>query len=152
MATHVQVVLREDVKHLGSTGDLVRVRPGFARNYLVPRGLAALATAGNIQQIEHEKKAALARAAAVRKDAESLAQKISGLAVHVTKQAGEDGRLYGSVTTKDIAEALASFGVQLDKKALHVADAIKALGEHEITAKLSASVTTTFKVTVVAKS
>lgn len=149
MPSHIQVVLRDDVENLGKSGELVRVRPGYARNYLLPRGLAALATRGNIAQVEHEKKVAIARAAKLRGDAEAVSKRIGGTTVEIAVQAGEGDKLFGSVGTKDIAEALAKKGHEIDRKKIVLADNIKTLGEHEVAVKLGYEVTATVKVVVV---
>ncbi|HJK98456.1 MAG TPA: 50S ribosomal protein L9 [Polyangiaceae bacterium LLY-WYZ-14_1] len=149
MATHVQVILREDVDNLGSSGELVRVRPGFARNYLIPRGLAVAATRGNIAQIEHERRAAVTRAAKLRTELEAMAKSLEGNVAHIQKQAGEGGKLYGSVTAQDIAEALASQGVDVDRRKLSMPDEpIKTIGTHKVTLKLGSKVHVDIKVDV----
>jgi large subunit ribosomal protein L9 len=150
MATHVQVILKQDVEKLGAAGALVRVKPGFARNYLLPRGMAVVATGENIKQIEHERRIALALAEKQRKLAEGAAAQIDGLTLEIRMQVGEGDRLYGSVTSRDIAQALASRGIEVDRKRLQVPDTIRALGEYQITAKLGGEVSATFKVVVVA--
>ena len=148
MATHVHVILRRDVDKLGHAGELVRVKPGFARNYLLPRSLAVVATDDNVRQVEHERKVALAHAAKNKSVAEGLAAQISGLSVEINAQAGEGDKLFGSVTTRDIAEALHKRGIELDRQHIELAGPIKALGEYEVTAKLGAGVSATFKVVV----
>jgi large subunit ribosomal protein L9 len=152
MATHVQVILRQDVDKLGNAGELVRVKPGFARNFLLPRGLAALATGENVKQVEHERRIAAANAEKQRKLAEGTAAQIEGLTIELPMQAGEADRLYGSVTSRDIADALASHGITLDRKKLVLPDAIKTLGTYEISAKLGQEVHAKFKLIVTAKS
>jgi large subunit ribosomal protein L9 len=151
MAANVQVILRQDVEKLGSAGELVKVKPGFARNFLLPRSLAVVATRGNINQIEHERRAAVALAKKQREVAEGLAAQINGQVVKIAMQAADDGdKLYGSVTSRDVADALASQGVNVDRKRLDLpADGIRTLGEHEVTTKLGADVTAKFKVIVV---
>ncbi len=149
MAMHVQVVLKQDVDKVGRAGQLVRVKPGFARNYLLPRGLAAVATGENIKQIEHEQRLALAQAEKQHKLAEGAAAQIEGLTIEIPMQVGEGDRLYGSVTSRDIALALASRGIEIDRKKLQIPDAIKALGEYQITAKLGHEVNASFKLVVV---
>lgn len=146
---HVRVVLRDDVLHLGPAGELVRVRAGYARNFLLPRGLAALATAGSIRQIEEQKKQAIARAAKNKAGAQALAAQLSGVVVQIARPVGEGDRLYGSVTSKDIAEAITAKGHAVDKKDLVLKDPIKMLGEHAIVVKLGSGVDATIKVTVV---
>lgn len=149
MASHIQVVLKDDVENLGKSGELVRVRPGYARNFLLPRGLAALATRSNIAQVEHEKAVAIARAAKLRGDAESVAKRLEGIVVEIAVAAGEGDKLFGSVGTKDVADALAKKGHEIDRKKIVLADNIKTLGEHSVAVKLGYEVTATIKVKVV---
>lgn len=145
---HVRVVLREDVQHLGTAGELVRVRAGYARNFLLPRGAAALATAGSVKQIEEQKKQAIARAAKLKGSATALAAQLGSVSVEITRQAGEGDKLYGSVTSKDIAEAIAKKGYTVDKKHIVLADAIKDIGEHQVAIKLGSGVEAMVKVSV----
>lgn len=146
----VEIVLRDDVDNLGLCGEVVRVKPGFARNYLLPRGLAAVATRGNVAQIEHEKRLARARAEKLRAGAEERAAELSKVSVEITAQAGEGGKLFGSVGSKDIAAALAAKGVEVDRKKFLLPDPIKELGEHEVAIKLGLDVQAKIKVTIVA--
>jgi large subunit ribosomal protein L9 len=148
MAAHVQVVLKQDVENLGSAGEIVKVRPGYARNYLLPRSLAAVATRTNMRQVEHEKQAAIVQAAKLKKGAEALAAQIEGQRVEVRAQAGEGDKLFGSVTTRDVHDALARLGVDIDRKKLVLPDAIKSLGEYDLTVKLGSEVTASFKLVV----
>ena len=150
MATHLQVILKQDVDKLGRAGELVRVKPGFARNYLLPRGMAVIATGANISQIEHERKIAVAVADKQRKQAQGSAAQIDGLTVEIAMQVGEGDRLFGSVTSRDVERALQSKGVEIDRKKLVLPDAIKSVGEYPITVKLGSDVTATFKLLVVA--
>src|SRR5689334_4502062 len=101
MATNIQVVLKDDVENLGKSGELVRVKPGYARNFLFPRGLAAMATRANVAQVEHEKKAAIARAAKAKGETEGVAKTLGAVTIELTMQAGEGDKLFGSVGTKD---------------------------------------------------
>lgn len=149
--TTVQVILRDDVEHLGRSGELVRVKPGYARNYLLPRGLAAIATRGNIAQIEHEKKAALARAAKQRAGAEQRAGQLEGVRVEIKAKAGDNEKLFGSVGSKDIADALEAQGIEIDRKKIVLPEPIKELGDHDVAIKLGYEVTGTVKVSVVAE-
>jgi large subunit ribosomal protein L9 len=144
---HVRVVLREDVQHLGTAGELVRVRAGYARNFLLPRGVAALATAGSIRQVDEQKKQAIARAAKLKASASALATQLAGVTIEIVRQAGEGDRLYGSVTSKDIADAIKAKGYDVPKKDL-VTDGIKDLGEHHVVAKLGSGVEAKIKVVV----
>jgi large subunit ribosomal protein L9 len=152
MASHVQVVLTEDVSNLGKTGDLVKVRSGYARNFLLPRGVAVLATRRNIRQLEHEKQVAIARAAKLREEAKGLAEALAELTLQIAKQAGEEGKLYGSVTAAEVADALREKGYEVDRRKVQMPDQpIKELGTYDLGAKLGPSVTATFKVEVVAE-
>lgn len=144
---HVKVVLREDVQHLGAVGDLVRVRAGFARNYLLPRGFAVTASAGSIRQIEEHKKQAIARAAKLKTSAQAVATQLSSVTIEISRQAGEGDKLYGSVTTKDIAEALAAKGYSVEKRQI-ASEGLKELGEHQVQVKLGSGVDATVKVVV----
>jgi large subunit ribosomal protein L9 len=147
MAAHVRVILRRDVDKLGTAGELVRVRPGFARNYLLPRSLAVVATDTNVKHIEHERKLAVAAAAKQKGAAEGIAAQVNGLVLEIEAQAGEGDRLFGSVTSRDVAEALHKRGIELDRKNIEV-PAIKALGEYDVSARLGAGVVGKFKVKV----
>ncbi|MDI1429361.1 MULTISPECIES: 50S ribosomal protein L9 [Polyangium] len=151
MANYIHVVLTEDLPNVGKSGELVRVRPGYARNFLVPRGLAVGATAENVARIEHEKKVAETRAVKSKKAAEELAQKLANVKITITKPVGEGDRLYGSVTSRDIEEALAAQGFTVDRRRIEL-DTIKALGTYQVPVRLATSVTATIDVTVAAKS
>jgi large subunit ribosomal protein L9 len=145
---HVRVVLREDVQHVGTAGELVRVRAGFARNFLLPRGMAALATAGSIRQIEDQKRQAIARAAKLKASATALATQLASVSVSIARQTGEADRLYGSVTSKDIAEAITAKGYAVDKHDIVLPEPIKALGDHNVQIKVGSGVEATVKVVV----
>ena len=149
MATHLQVILTHDVDKLGSAGELVRVRPGYARNFLLPRGLAMVATRANLGRVEHERSLALARATRLRKLAEGTAAQIEGLVLEVPARVGEGDRLYGSVTSADVADALARRGLPVDRKQLQLSESIRTLGDHVITARLGHQVQARFTVRVV---
>jgi large subunit ribosomal protein L9 len=152
MATHLQVILKQDVDKLGRAGELVRVKPGFARNFLLPRGLAVVATGANIAHIEHERRIALALAEKQRKLAQGSAAQIDGLTIEIPMQVGEGDRLFGSVTSRDVAAALHSRGIEIDRKKLHLPDTIKSVGDYDITVKLGQDVSATFKLRVTAAS
>jgi large subunit ribosomal protein L9 len=147
MAAHIHVILKRDVDKLGGAGELVRVRPGFARNFLLPRSLAVVATEDNVRQTEHERKLALATAAKQKSVADGVAAQVNGLVVELQAQAGEGDKLFGSVTSRDVAEALRSHGIDLDRKHIEL-PAIKALGEYDAVARLGSGVTAQFKVNV----
>lgn len=149
MATPIRVVLRQDLNNLGKSGDLVRVRPGYARNYLYPRSLASPATGASIAQIEEMKRAAIARAARDKAAAEALATKITAVSVKIPRAVGAEDKMYGSVTAKDITEAFAAAGVEIDRKQLQLPDAIRTLGLHEVKLSLASEVVATLRVEVV---
>ena len=148
--TTVQVVLKDDVDNLGRCGELVRVKPGFARNYLLRRGRAALASRGNVAQIEHETALARKRAAKLHQTAQEHASALEAVSVEITAQAGDNGKLFGSVGTKEIAAALVAQGIEIDRKTIHLAVPIKALGAHEAKVKLGYEISASISVTVVA--
>jgi large subunit ribosomal protein L9 len=151
MPTTIQVILQQDIHNLGKTGEVVKVRPGFARNYLLPKSLASAATLKNVNRLEHEKKAAAARNAKAKAEMTELATKIGGTAITLTRKAGEEGKLFGAVTNKEIETALAEKGIEIDRRKIVLADPIKNVGEFQIPVKLGYDVTATVKVTVVAK-
>jgi large subunit ribosomal protein L9 len=151
MPANIQVILQQDVDKLGKSGELVRVRPGFARNFLLPRELAVPATSTAVRRIEHEKVVALAKAEKGKKEAREIAAKIDALTIKITLKAGEDGKLFGSVTTKDLENAVKAQGLTVDRKSLKLAEAIKQVGSYSVPVKLVSDVTATLKVEVVAK-
>jgi large subunit ribosomal protein L9 len=151
MPANIQVILQQDVDKLGKSGELVRVRPGFARNFLLPRQLAVPATSSAVRRIEHEKAVATARAEKAKKEAREVAAQIDAIALTIAQKAGEDGRLFGSVTAKDIENAAKAQGLAIDRKKMHLAEPIKAVGEYTIAVKLAGGVDATLKVAVVAK-
>ncbi len=147
----MQVILKEDVHNLGKSGELVTVKPGFGRNYLIPQGLAMVGTAGNIKQIEHEKKVIAAKNAKLAKDSQAVADKLASIEVSIERQVGEESKLFGSVTTRDIAEALADKGVTVDHRKIVLGEPIKAIGFQTVDVKLGQGVTGKLKVVVVPK-
>ncbi|MGD8862361.1 MAG: 50S ribosomal protein L9 [Myxococcales bacterium] len=149
MASHVQVILRQDVDKLGDAGEVVRVRPGYARNFLLPRGMAVLATSGNMKQVEHERRIAQLKTDKLRKIAQGAAAQIEGLTIEIAMRVGEGEKLYGSVTSRDIADALSERGIEVDRKRLALDETIKTAGPHDVMLKLGHDVTARFKVVVV---
>ena len=149
MATQIHVVLQQDVQNLGKSGDLVRVRPGYARNFLIPRGLAMPATAGNMARIEDLRQKARARAAKELVQAQETAKKLESLSVKIARAVGEENKMYGSVTSKDIEEAFAAIGVEIDRKKISLGEPIKTLGLSEVQIKLHHDVTAKLRVEVV---
>jgi large subunit ribosomal protein L9 len=147
----MQVILKEDVHNLGKAGELVNVKPGFGRNFLIPTGKAIMATAGNVKQIEHHKKLIAAKNAQLAKDAQSVADKLAAIEVQIERQAGEEDKLFGSVTGRDIEEALKDKGVTIDHRKLVLGDPIKTIGYHTVEIKLGNNVTGKIKVVVVPK-
>ena len=147
-----EVILREDVAHLGRIGDVVRVRPGFARNYLFPRGLAVEANRRNLRTLEHEKRVIAAKATREHKVAQAAAVKLEGLALVMRAKAGESGRLFGSVTNLDLERALAERGIAVDRRRILLDDPIKDLGTHAVVVQIGREVRVTIQVTVEAES
>ena len=145
----MQVILRDDMDNLGKSGEVVNVKPGYARNYLLPRGLAVKATASDVARVEHDKRVIAARTAKLAKEAQAEADKLSQVSVSIARAVGEEDKLYGSVTSRDIAEALREKGVVVDSKKIHLDEPIKALGMVEIPVKLGRGVTANIKVWVV---
>jgi large subunit ribosomal protein L9 len=147
----VEVILKTDMKDLGQAGDLVHVKPGYARNYLIPNGLAFLATPGARKRYEEEQRRVVRTQERAKSDAQDLATELEGLSLTFTAKAGEEGRLYGSVTTADIAEALAKEGLDVDKRIIHLDEPIKELGVFAVPIRLHAEVEPEVKVWVVAE-
>jgi len=145
---HTKVLLREDVDDLGARGEIVRVRAGYARNYLLPRNLAVEATAGNVKGIESERAALLKKEAKERASAEAQSQKMGSLDLEFRRKAGEQGALYGSVTSMDIAEALRERGYEIDRHRIHLREPLKRLGEYTVPVRLHREVTMDLKVRV----
>lgn len=144
----MEVILREDIKTLGKAGELVRVKPGYARNFLLPRGLAYEATEGNKKRIAAEGKARSVRMASERVEAEQAAAVLGGLTLALTAKAGEGDRLFGSITAQDIADALAARGHQVDKRKIELEHPIKQLGTHAVSIRLHPEVHAAVTVTV----
>lgn len=132
----IEVILREDVQSLGKAGELVRVKPGYARNYLLPHGLAFEATEGNRKRIAGETRARAARNQAERSEAEQRAAALGGVTLTLTGKAGEEGKLFGSVTAQDIADALAARGYEVDRRRIELEHPIKSLGHHTVGVRL----------------
>ena len=145
---HTKVLLREDVDDLGARGEIVRVRAGYARNYLLPRNLAVEATAGNVKGIEAERAALLKKEAKERATAEAQSQQMGALDLEFKRKAGEQGHLYGSVTSMDLAEALKERGYEIDRHRIHLREPLKRLGEYTVPVRLHREVTIDLKVKV----
>ncbi|MEO6392579.1 MAG: 50S ribosomal protein L9 [Pyrinomonadaceae bacterium] len=147
MAT-TNVLLREDIEHLGARGEIVKVKAGYARNYLLPRRLAVQATKGNVNQIEQERAALLKKEAGERSTATAQAEQLGRVKLVFDRKAGEHGLLYGSVTTMDIAEELKAQGYEIDRKRISLAEPIKSTGEYTVTIKLHREVSVELPVSV----
>ncbi len=145
---HTKVLLREDVDDLGARGEIVRVRAGYARNYLLPRNLAVEATAGNVKGIEAERAALLKKEAKERSSAEAQSEQMSSLQLEFKRKAGEQGALYGSVTSMDVAEALRERGYEIDRHRIHMREPLKRVGEYTVPVRLHREVTIDLKVRV----
>jgi large subunit ribosomal protein L9 len=147
----MQVILREDIDKLGKIGDLVKVADGYARNYLVPNKKAIEATPKNLNAMNHAKKMVADRIRKVKKEATAEADKIKGLSVVIRAKAGEEGKLFGSVTSMDIADAVKTQGIAIDKRKIVLDEPIKRLGDFTVPVKLHADITADIKVSVVAE-
>ncbi len=145
----MKVILKENVEHLGHIGDIVKVAPGYARNYLLPKGLVVEATERNAKALEHTKKHLEYKKNKVLESARALAAKIEALSLSIAHQAGEEGKLFGAVTTKELAEKLHDAGIEVDRKKI-VADPIKLTGDYAIPVKIHPEITATLKLSIVA--
>jgi large subunit ribosomal protein L9 len=145
----MEVILREDIAQLGARGEVIKVADGYARNYLIPKRLAVPATPGNKKIVELERQAHLRREAKEKAGAEDLGKMMSGLTVTIAQKAGELDQLFGSVTAKDIAEALEKQNYHIDRRKIHLPDPIKQLGEYKVTIRLHREVPLDITVQVV---
>jgi len=144
----MKLILREDVENLGKGGEVVDVKPGYGRNFLLPRGLAVPASTRNVREMEHEKAMATAKAAKLKASAEAVAKRLSDTPITLKRKVGEQDKLYGSVTAMDVAEALAARGVELDRRSIDLAEPIKTVGTFEVPVKLHSEVAGKVKLTV----
>jgi large subunit ribosomal protein L9 len=147
---NVQVILSEEVNNLGRPGDVVKVRAGYARNYLLPRKLAVEANPKNLREFEHAKSVALLKREALKQKAAGLKERIEALTLAIGARAGEEGKLFGSVTNIDIERALRDQGVEVDRRRITLAEPIKQLGDFTVTVKLESEVEARLKVNVTA--
>jgi len=148
----MKVILREDVEKLGKAGDVVKVADGFGRNYLIPRQLAAPANVRNLKALEHDRRVIEARAKKTRKTAESLVEKLASVSLTISAKAGEEGKLFGAITSRDIAEAMDKAGVPVDRKSVLLQDPIKQLGDYKVKIKAGPDLHPEISVSVVAES
>ena len=144
----VQVILQENVEHLGKVGDVVKVKDGYARNFLLPNGLAAIASSRNVAQMEHQKRAAQAKQSKMKGEAEKLAKALEGAKLVMPRQVGEEDKLFGSVTSIDIEAALHAQGFAISRKQIHLPEPIKTLGLHEVPVKIHPEVPAKVRVNV----
>ena len=147
----MKLILREDVENLGRGGDVVDVKPGYGRNFLLPRGLAVVANPKNLREIEHQKAVAAAKAAKLKASAEAVAKRLAETPVTLKRKVGEQEKLFGSVTALDVAEALAARGLQIDRRSIDLAEPIKTVGDFEVGVKLHHDVVGKVKVKVEAE-
>jgi large subunit ribosomal protein L9 len=144
----MQIILQEDIDKLGHRGDVVTVKPGYARNYLLPRKLAVEATEGNLKAIQRIRGALAKKTATELEAAQKQAELLNAVALKFTRKTGENDQMFGSVTSADISEALAAQGFKIDKRQVQLADPVKIIGESPVTIKVFRDVTAQIKVTV----
>jgi large subunit ribosomal protein L9 len=146
----MELILKKTVESLGEEGDIVKVKPGYARNYLIPKKMAVLANKANLAQLEQEKAAIEARREKQRQEAESLSKKIAGAVITIKHRVGEEDKLFGSVTAADISEKLAEMDIQIDKKNILLSEPLKTLGEFNVPVKVGYQMTSDITVQVAA--
>jgi len=149
--SQVKLILREDIRGLGDAGDVVSVKPGYARNFLVPHGKATVASEARIQELEHHRRAIAEKVAKDLKDLRATKDRLEQLELQVAAKAGEEGKLFGSVTVIQVAELLAEKGYAVDRRKIQLGDSIKELGEHSVPVQLHRDVTATVKLIVTAE-
>ena len=146
----MKLILKENIEHLGQIGDIVKVAPGYARNYLLPKGFAIEATDRNAKALEHAKRQLAYKKNKNLEAAKNLIAKLEALTIQLSHQAGEEGKLFGSVTNMEIAAFLKDNGFEIDRKKIVLAEPIKQLGEYNVPVKIHPEIAATLKVTVVA--
>jgi len=148
----MEVILKEDIATLGKIGEVVRVRDGYARNYLLPRGLVLVANKKNLKTFEHQKKIVADQKQKITRHAQVVGDQLAGVSLVIPMKVGEEGKLFGSVTTIQIEKALKAKGLNVDRRKIHLEAPIKVAGDHEVAVRLSADLTVPLKVSVVAES
>jgi large subunit ribosomal protein L9 len=148
----MEVILKEDIANVGKIGDVVRVRDGYARNYLLPRGLVLIANKKNLKAFEHQKKIVADQKQKIQRHAQAVADQLAGVSLTIAMKVGEEGRLFGSVTNMQIEKALKAKGLNVERRKVHLAEPIKMAGDYEVPIRLSADVTVPLKVSVVPES
>jgi large subunit ribosomal protein L9 len=147
----MKIILREDVEKLGKAGEIVKVKDGYGRNYLIPRQLAVLANVRNMKALDHDRRTIETRAKKTKKAAEATAATLSAVSLILPAKAGEEGKLFGAITSRDIAEALGKAGVTVDRKAIQLADPIKQVGDYKVKIRVAADVFPEISVSVVSE-
>lgn len=145
----MKVILQEDVKHVGLVGDVVQVSDGYGRNFLIPRGLAVLADQSNVRRLEHQKRVTSHKRARMEADAKDMAEKLSQIAVSIKRTAGDEDKLFGSVTNRDIAEALEAEGFTVDRRTIQLDEPIRNIGVFNVPVKLPMGIEAAVKVYVI---
>jgi large subunit ribosomal protein L9 len=145
----MEVILKEDILNVGKIGELVRVRDGYARNYLLPRGLVMIANKKNIKTFEHQKKIVADQKQKIMRHAQAIGEELAGVMVSIPMRAGEEGKLFGSVTNIHIEKALKAKGLNVDRRKIHLEEPIKNLGEFEVPVRLAADLSVSIKVSVI---
>jgi large subunit ribosomal protein L9 len=148
----MEVILKEDIANVGKIGDVVRVRDGYARNYLLPRGLVLVANKKNLKAFAHQKKIVADQKQKIQRQNQALADQLAGVALVIGMKVGEEGRLFGSVTNMQIEKALKAKGISVERRKIHLTEPIKMVGDYEVPIRLSADVTVALKVSVVPES
>ncbi|ACY16999.1 50S ribosomal protein L9 [Haliangium ochraceum] len=147
----MQLILTQDVAHLGQAGELVSVRAGYGRNFLLPKGMAVLATSRNVKQLEHDRRMISARVAKETAAAEQIASRLNGMTLQFERRVGDDDKMFGSVTARNIADQLEVAGLDIDHRRIALSEPVKSLGKYEVDIRLKAGVTATLKFWVVGK-
>lgn len=147
----MKIILRETIPNLGAAGEVVEVRAGYGRNFLIPKKMAVLATEGNVRRIEHEKRVALAHQSKVKAGATEQAKRLAAVEITIARRVGEQDKLFGSVTAIDIAEKLEPMNLGIERRQIHLDEPIKTLGTFEVPVRLHAEVSQPIKVVVVAQ-
>lgn len=146
----MEVILKEDIATLGKIGEVVRVRDGYARNYLLPRGLVLVANKKNLKTFEHQKKIVADQKQKITRHAQAVGEQLAGVSLVIPMKVGEEGKLFGSVTTIQIEKALKAQGLNVDRRKIQLEAPIKVAGDHEVAVRLSADLTVPLKISVVA--
>jgi large subunit ribosomal protein L9 len=144
----MEVILKEDIVNVGKIGEVVRVRDGYARNYLLPRGLVMIANKRNLKTFEHQKKLIADQKQKIMRQAQTVGEQLTGVAVSIAMRAGEEGKLFGSVTNIHIEKALKAKGLNVDRRKIHLQEPIKTLGDFDVPVRLTADLTVPIKVSV----